>query len=212
MRRWGRASVPLSPTSGERTFIRLPAPPLMPRLRYLVAVLLSLPAAASGQESAAGSVDVSLGVSSVAGNSVALAGARLWIHLTPAWRVGAAGQLAIQHPDGGDLGGSGLQADFGQAGAIVGFRPNWGPGLELRLFGGVGSVALNDRVTGTNVDTEAFRVVQPSLAWEPFRHSVLTAGLEAGYRFVSGADALTRLESSDIQSAYASVFLTLSPF
>ncbi len=187
-------------------------------LRHTCALLLlvALPSSALAQESppasAQGSVDLTLGLTSIAGNGTGTVGGRLWIHLNPQWRVGASGLFALQNPDGGDLEGSGLEAAFGRGGAVVGFDPGLIEGVEVRFLAGIGSVALSDRVTGNTVDTEAFWTLEPSVGWTALRSAPFSAGVEAGYRFVFGADDLTRLVSSDLQSPYLSLFGSLSLF
>jgi len=161
---------------------------------------------------ARGSIDLTLGVTSIAGNVTEVVGGRLWIHLDSRWRIGATGTIALRNPDGGDLDGSGLEADFGQGGAILGFDPGLISGLEFRMLAGVGSVALSDRVTGNTVDTEAFWTLAPSVGWTALRGAPFSAGVEAGYRLVFGADDLTRLVSSDLQAPYVSIYGSLSHF
>lgn len=176
-------------------------------------------AAASAQETpdSAGagldvSADASLGLQRLGGGTLVAAGARLWLTFPSGWRLGVGGTRGLGRMSGGDLEGSGLDARFG-AGAVSVAVPLPGPGslnaLEARFAAGSGAVYLDNALLGTTVDTETVWTLEPSLLWRGRTFGAVAVGGEVGYRWVLGADGLSRLDASDLRTFTIGVVVSL---
>lgn len=147
--------------------------------------------------------DASLGVQRLGGGTLTSIGARLWLVFPTGWRVGIGGLRGLNRVSGGELEGSGLDARFG-AGAVTLGVPlpdagGLGP-LEARLAVGSGAVYLDNALLGTTVDTETVWTLEPSLLWAGRPVGRVRIGGEIGYRWVFGADGLSRLDAGDLRT------------
>lgn len=142
-----------------------------------------------------GSLDVGLAVQELARDAFGTIGARLWLHLDDDWALGFGGFRGIAAVRGGDLEDSGLEATLGGAEFRVARRVPWAPDLSVILGVGSGSLSLESRTTGANVDTEAVWLVEPAVRWTGGEARGVRLGAEVGYRFAFGVDDLTRLDA-----------------
>ncbi|HKK94624.1 MAG TPA: hypothetical protein VJ925_14415 [Longimicrobiales bacterium] len=160
------------------------------------------------------SADASLGLQRLGGGSLASVGGRIWLELPAGWRVGFGAAWGLNHVDGGELEGSGLEATFGMGGASLATPlPDLFDldGLEAVLTLGSGSVSLENALVGTTVDRETVWVVQPSILWHARRVGPFSAGVEVGYRLVLGSDGLSRLEPEDLRTFTIAAVLSFPP-
>jgi hypothetical protein len=149
-----------------------------------------------------GALEVGVGAQELARDPFVTIGARLWLHLDDDWALGFGGFRGLAGVKGGDLEGSGLEATFGAGELFVRRRVPWAPDLAVALALGSGSLALENRTTGTNVDTEAVWLAEPTVQWSGGVVAGFRLGAEVGYRLAFGVDDLTRLDAGAFRTIF----------
>lgn len=197
----------------------MPVPSRFPPIALLAIAALLTPSPGSGQvvPDSAGArlevaADASIGLQRLGGSTLTTLGGRLWLRFPAGWSLGVGGARGLHRVSGGELEGSGLEASYGAAAVSVAVpMPDVRgvEGLEARFAVGSGAVHLENALLGTTVDTETVWTLEPSLVWRGRTFGPVRVGGEAGYRWILGADGLSRLDAADLRTPTLSLLVSL---
>lgn len=188
------------------------------RLVTLLLLLFSLPGLLRAQEMerspeptrAEGTAFFILQGSSLAGVHRLFLGGGAGLVFGGRWTVGGMG-LAIT--ENVELAGSGASTGFdlklGYGGVILRYAHPLTPRVDLEggLLVGAGHAVVGDLITGTEVGSDNFPLMEPEVALSIRLRPWLTIGASGGYRMVWGVEELPRVSREDLRSFTGSLHL-----
>lgn len=153
------------------------------------------------------------GLTRAVGHTLPVLGLEGVLRLSPSFEAGGEGVLGLRRlpvSSGGSAGSAFVELGYGGLRLRHHTARQRSPqGWNVALLLGAGTARVLSALAETELGTDNFIVVEPSMAHSRSVGGSFVASLSAGYRFTPGADALPGVASGALRGAVASLELRL---